>query len=327
MDLQNQTRFAARLLRYQPDADAHVQATLVVKTTFERDEHRRWQPVSQQVPIVDDQLETPFGVFHTDCFVRKDGVDVCVLGSVRPERPSLAVQLALTVGAHKSALAVFGDRRWIRSAGRLVPSGPQRFAELPLAYSHAYGGATVHDYETATWPDNPVGRGYYLSPQAAEGQALPNIEHADGPQIRQWSDQPQVAGWAPYPMFWGIRAREGVEPPERMEAGNVGRIKARLNNHAHPALIVSTLPDDAEIRIRGLRPQELVFTLPPFLPLAEVQLGAETTQATGALDGVFLWTDANRMTLTRRIHFTYPYTKGQPRLVRLVDTLENKKGT
>jgi len=120
---------------------------------------------------------------------------------------------------------------------------------MPLAYARAYGGVTVHDYETATWPDNPIGQGYYLSSEAAEGQPLPNIEPAEGPQIRQWNDQPQVAGWGPYPCFWGMRAREGIELPEKPEAGAVGRIKARLNNQAHSSLIVPSLSDDAEIRL------------------------------------------------------------------------------
>jgi hypothetical protein len=121
MDLQNETPFAARMLRFQPSEDAEVQATLIVKATFERDESGRWSPSSEQVPIVDGQLETPFGVFHTDCFVRKEGVDVCVLGTVQAARPSKTVQLSLTAGAHSSALTVFGDRKWVRSGGRLVP--------------------------------------------------------------------------------------------------------------------------------------------------------------------------------------------------------------
>lgn len=308
------------MLRFQPSDDAQVQATVIVKATFERDDRGRWSPSAEQVPIVNDQLETPFGVFHTDCFVRKEGVDVCVLGTIRPGRPSKAVQVRLTAGSCTDTLTVFGDRKWVRSDGRLVPSSPEPFEEMPLAYARAYGGVTVHDYETATWADNPIGRGYYLSAETAEGEPLPNIESTEGPQVRQWSDQPQVAGWGPYPCFWGMRAREGIDPPEKPEAGAVGRIKARLNNQAHSALIVPSLSDDAEIRIRGLQREELVVAFPRFSPLVEVHLGDQTTLATGALDGVFLWTDTGRITLTRRIHFTYPYTKGQPRHARLVDT-------
>ncbi len=182
----------------------------------------------------------------------------------------------------------------------------------------------MHDYETATWPDNPVGRGYYLSAQAAEGQPLANIEPASGPHAHVWSDRPEVAGWGPYPCFWGLRAREGIEPPDKIQAGTVGRLKARLNNQAHPALIVPGLDEDTEIRIRGLRGDDLVFTLPACSPEAEIHLGGETRNATGALDGVYLWVDADRITLTRRIPFTYPYTRGQPRWLRLVDRAASK---
>lgn len=318
MILDNETPFAARILRFQPGEEADVQATVVVKATFERDRSGRWLPAGEQVPIVDDKLDTPFGSFHTDCFVRKEGVDICVLGSVRLSRPSRAAQVVLNIGRLAHALTVFGDRKWIRAGAGLIPSGPAFFEEMPLAYTRAYGGVTEHDYETQVWPDNPVGRGYYLSPERAEQNPLPNIEPANGPQVRQWSDQPQVAGWGPYPCFWGIRAREGVEPPPKMQAGSVGRIKARLNNQAHPSLIVPALAEDAEIRIRGMRPEDLIYPLPRFSPQVEVRLGDQTTTAAGTLDGVFLWVDGGRATLTRRIHFTYPYIKGQPRRARLV---------
>ena len=327
MDLVNETPFAARLLGVRRSEEANIQASLIVKATFERDAPTSWVPAKEQVPIIDDRLDTPYGVFHTDCFVRKDGVDVCVLGTIRPATPSRAVQLMVSVGSHSSELTVFGDRRWVRSSGRLAPSVPETFAEMPLGYTHAYGGTTVHDYETAVWADNPVGRGYYLSPEAAAGNPLPNIEATAGPQVRDWSDQPTCAGWGPYPLFWGIRAREGVDPPEKLEPGKVGRIKARLNNNAHPSLVVAKLDGGEEIRIRGMRPQEVVLALPRFSPELEVRLGEQTvTHATSALDGVFVWLDADRVTLTRRIQFDYAYNKGEPRGARLVDALAMKTG-
>ena len=319
MDLENLTPFAARLLRYQPGEDAPVQSTLVVKGTFEPKGPGRWGPADEQMPIVDDPLETPFGLFHGDSYARKDGVDVCVLGTVRPARAQRAVQLSITVGRHSSELMVFGDRFWEKSGGRLAPSSPLPFAEMPLAYTHAYGGKTEHDYEVSIWPDNPVGRGFYLSPEGAVDQPLPNIEIGRGTQIREWGDQVEVAGWGPYPCYWGMRAREGVEPPPKLESGDVGRIKARLNNNAHSRLIVPAVAPDAEIRILGMQAQELVFAVPPFSPVAEVHVGDRVEEARGTLDGIYLWTDSGRVTVTQRIHFNYAYNKREPRWAKLVD--------
>jgi hypothetical protein len=320
MDLKNETPFAARILRFQPGEEAEVQSTVVVKATFERSATGAWVPAGEQVPIVDDQLETPFGSFHTDCFVRKEGVDLCVLGTIRLASAVKAAQLVLTAGRLSHTLTVHGDRKWVRSGGSLVPSSPGPFTEMPLAYSRAYGGVTQLDHEAIAWPDNPVGRGYYLSAGQAEQNLLPNIEAAESPPVKQWSDQPRVAGWGPYPCFWGMRAREGVEPPASQKAGVVGRIKARLNNQAHTSLIVPSLDADAEIRIRGMRADELVYSIPSTAPIVEVRLGDQVTSATGQLDGIFLWVDQGRATFTHRIHFSYPYRKGQPRRARLIDS-------
>jgi hypothetical protein len=320
MDLSNETPFVARLLRYQPAEDAPVQATIVVKGTFqvEGQSGARWSPAAEQMPIVDDKLETTFGMFHTDGFVRKDGVDVCVLGTVQTARPVRGTQLTLTVGRRSAELSVLGDRRWVRSGGRLVPSDPTYFQEMPLAYTHAYGGKTEHDYETVVFVDNPVGRGFYLSPERAEGQPLPNLEEGRGSRIQAWNDQVSVAGWGPYPMFWGIRAREGVELTGKQALSDMARLKVRANNNAHPALVLPELPVGSEIRMRGMRSTELVYSIPPFTPVAEVRYGDTVIEARGAVDGAFIWVDAGRMTLTARLHFSYPYNKGELRGARLM---------
>lgn len=317
MDLENRTPFSARLVRIDR-TEEQVDAVVIVKSTFANDAHGRPVPSSEQVPIIPDRLETPFGVFHTDCFVRKEGVDVCVLGTVRPGKPTRMARLNLSVDSHQSELSVFGERSWIRSRGGLHASDPIAFDEMPLAYSRAYGGVTEHDHESVTWPDNPVGRGYYLSAEKADGQPLPNIELAQGPPIRSWSDQPQVAGWAPYPLFWGMRAREGVEVRDPND--NFGyRIKARLNNHAHPSLVIPALHPDAVIRIRGMRETDLAVPIPRVAPVVDADAGGRAVRAGGALDGVFIWADAGRVTLTHRIHFSYQYRKGERRCARLSD--------
>jgi|SRR5665213_852654 len=321
--LENQTPFATRILQMERD-EGRVQAVLIVKATFELGSGAaragRWTSATEQVPIVDDKLDTPFGVFHTDCFTRKEGVDVCVLGTVRPPRALREITLRLDVAGYSSTLRVLGDRRWMRAGNELSASSPLPFAEMPLGYSHAYGGIAEHDYESITWPDNPIGRGYYLSADRAQAQLLPNIEPAMGPLVRHWADQPPTAGWAPYPMFWGMRAREGVIPPKNPESGEMASLKPRLNNNAHPSLIVADLSPGSVVRIRGMRSEDIVFELPHLSLVAEIKAGRQTTaELQGQIDGAYIWTDAGRITLTQRIPFSYVHQKGEVRLARLAE--------
>jgi len=314
VELDNRTGFAARLLRFQREEGAPVQAAVVVKTTFAQ-ESGRWVAAPQQVPIVDAKLSTAFGTFHGDNFMRKDGVDLCVMGTVRPSRPRRAVEVSVAVGRRECRLLVYGDRRWVRG-GRLglVSSDPRPFEEMPLCYERAYGGRTIHDYEEVVFPDNPVGRGYYLSDADAERQPLANIERAGAPPVRAWSDRPVVAGWGPYPCFWGLRAREAVTPDDE----GLPRVSPRLNNNAHPDLILPALPDGAEVRIAGLRPADVVYSVPRLSARFEVAAGGSVVaEPELKVDGVFVWADLGHITVTARGLFTYSYNRGETRGARL----------
>jgi hypothetical protein len=319
VDLDNRTPFPARLLRFQRAEDAPIDGALVVKGTFEQDASRRWVPVGEQLPIVDSPLPTAFGIFHGEMFMRKDGVDLGVLGTVRLPRAQRSAEVTVSVGAHRSTLMVYGDRRWVSDGNRgLVASRPEPFQEMPLSYERAYGGKTAHDYEEAFWPDNPVGRGYYLSEGAAVGQPLPNIESATSRPVRLWSDRPAVAGWGPYPCFWGLRACEAVTPPDANDAVDLPSISVRINNNAHPDLVLPELPDRAEIQIKGLRGEDVVYAVPRFAPQLEVSAGGSViAQPPVQVDGVFVWADLDRVTVTGRARFTYPYNRGEIRHARL----------
>jgi hypothetical protein len=318
--LDNQTPFAARLLRVQRDPDGPVDGALVLKATFQQDARRRWVPVSEQLPIIDEPLPTAFGIFHGENFMRKDGVDIGVLGTVRLARARRSAEVTVSVGSRRNTLLVYGERRWVR-AGRsgLTAAGPELFQEMPLSYERAYGGKTIHDYEEMIWPDNPVGRGYYLSEEVAEGKPLANIESAAARPVSVWSDQAAVAGWGPYPCFWGLRARESVKPPESSDALPLPTISVRLNNNAHPDLIMPVLPQDAEVRISGFRSDEMTYGVPRLGLHLEVKTGnAIVAEPPIEVDGVFVWADLGHVTVTARAHFKYPFNRGEIRSARLL---------
>src|SRR5579864_6936975 len=106
MELENTTPFAARLLRVER-TEENIEATVVVKSTFEFDDAGRTVPAAEQVPIVGDKLETPFGIFHGDGYVRKDGADVCVLASLRLPRPARKADVEIEIGPFRKKLTVF----------------------------------------------------------------------------------------------------------------------------------------------------------------------------------------------------------------------------
>jgi hypothetical protein len=323
VDVDNRTPFATRLLRFQRPPESML-GVLVVKATFERAAGGHFVPSGEQVPFIDDRLETPFGMFHGDTYTHKDGVDLCVLGTLRTTRPVKSAIVGLALDAFQHELQVFGDRKWSRSGSTLVPSDAEPFTEMSIAYSRAYGGTTEHDGESVTWTDNPTGRGHYLSENGAIGQPLPNIEPGRGPFVREWSERPDVAGWGPYPRYWGMRAREGMDPPKGPDALPLPRVKPRLNNNAHPALVVPRVEPGSTLLVRGMRSREIRFDLPLVRPLAVVEVGDGVTEAHGRLDGVFAWLDADRLTLSHRIHFNYRFQKGERRIVRLLDSSQRK---
>lgn len=323
MELVNDTPFVAGQLR-QERTPAEIHGTLLVKSTFEQ-HGARWAPATEQVPLVGVQLETPFGVFHSEYFVAKEGVDVCVLGTVKPGGALRSTEVAIELGPHRRELRVFGDRRWLKRGVALRPSDPEFFEEMPLSYAHAYGGVTEHDYETAAYADNPIGRGYYLSAAGAENGLLPNIEHNDAARIESWEQTVAVAGWAPYPRTWGIRAREGIDVQDDFLRNPIPLPpRPRLYNNAHSTLIFPSFADDSVISLHGMRAAQLSFELPRLELVAEIVVGRNRGQARGVLDGIHLWVDANRITLTHRLHYVYEYRKGERRQIRLLRA--NAKG-
>ncbi len=321
MQLENRTPFMARLMRRERE-DGVIEATAIVKSTFAYDdEGASFVPAKEQLPLVTDRLDTPFGIFHSELFVQKDGVDLAALGTIRREAPITSAEIFLAVGVHKASLLIFGDRRWVRHDGELVPSDPTPFTEMPLAYTHAYGGSSEFNYEQVPYCDNPLGRGYYLTEEQAEGQLLPNIVRGDAPQVSRWDEQPEVAGFGPYPQFWGVRAREGIEVGPVGEDGEPPsmKLKARLSNNANSALILTELTAGEELRLSGLAERELVLIVPEVAPVLTAKVGEQSLEAEGRLDGVFWWVDQRLVTMTHRIHFTYRYQKGEPRVAFLDD--------
>ncbi len=291
-------------------------AALISKATYDIATDGSLVPSGDPLPISPDPLETPFGTFHGELFFKKAGADVCVLGTVRRRSPVRELVLKLRVADLVNQLVVCGDRVWLPTGDRrrpLAPSRAQPFTEMPLGYDRAFGGVADYEGYPAPWPDNPVGRGYYLTAEQAREHPLPNIEPADGVRVGSWEDHPRVCGWGPYSMTGALRASTAVTvDPEKMHVTNVD---PSLFNNAHPDLVVPELTPGDMIDIEGMGDDPVRVMIPKMLLRLQVSAGAHTSEAMSRIDGVFLWLDARKVVITQRANFSYVF---QPRELRRV---------
>lgn len=262
-----------------------------------------WRLSSDPMPISGDPLETAFGVFHGDIFLRKAGVDLCILGRVRRTRPVASTNVTLRCGAFTHTLRVTGDRVWESAGGRLVPSKPVPFTEMDLSYERAFGGVAAKDGMLVPYPDNPVGRGYYLDRADAVGKPLPNIEAEKGPRVLTWEDRPAPAGWGLYPMHWGLRARSSVTIDPAL--GIVTGISPAAFNNAHPELVLPAIAPGERLELTGVLDQRVLCSLPHTTGNVRVRVGDHTFDVPTVIDGVYLWLDASRLVITQRANFNY----------------------
>ncbi len=262
-------------------------------------------------PLIAEVETTPYGVFHSELYFKKHGVDVCVLGSVHRRQPIKIADVRLCVGQRRWRLLVFGDRRWRAGSNGLRASAPQPFTTMPLGYSHTYGGVAKVNGQQIPHPDNPSGRGYYRDASQAVGQLVQNIEDPSQPRVRCWTAGGHVAGWGPYPNFWGLRGPPNLgfdSPPTAVTTIHPG-----FFSHCHPDLSVDELPPGTPVHISGLTETPTSFYVPPPSARVYVRLGHQSFEAPAPIDGMFIWPNENKIVFTQRARFKYRFETDQVR--------------
>lgn len=123
---------------------------------------------------------------ETDYSPRKLKCDVVLNGSAYAPggRPTTAVEVSLRVGSMRKSFFVFGDRYWQDFI--FTSSDPEPFAQMPISYDRAYGGADWNEDQpdkVATYAQNPVGTGYHpiRRHSALAGKLLPNTAEGGNP--------------------------------------------------------------------------------------------------------------------------------------------------
>ncbi len=309
MELDNQTSWRA-ILQVANLGEDPLAAVVISKATYDLLPDGALVPAAEPLPILPDLLSTPFGEFHGEFFFRKQGADVCVLGTVRRARPVKEAAVKLQVGPFHHALTVLGDRVWRATGDRkrpLAPSAPQAFTEMALSYARAFGGTADYEGQAAPWPDNPAGRGYYLTVDQARDQPLPNIESTAAPPIARWDDRPRVAGWGPYPMYWGLRASTAVQVDEKKMS--VKHVSPAVFNNAHPDLVIDDVQPGDPVRIEGLSETPLALAIPRKRLRVDVTANDRTFVAPSRIDGVHIWADSHKVVVTHRANFAYLFSR------------------
>jgi len=299
-----------------------LQATVVVKGTFDVLPSGEARPSSQQPLVLREDTETPYGgTVEAELVPIKAWCDLAVLGfahAMPPGRPTVSMVVSMRVGAFERVVRVTGHRTWLRSVGALFPSDPAPFLKLPLGYEHAFGGVARAEGEVWTpFLDNPAGRGYVLLKEDAEGTPLPNIEELDH-TMKAWSDTPMPAGLAPLPRQSMLRAQRGVTVNSETKTAIVD---ASAFCFAHPRMCLPSYPDGAEVDLGGVSPRgKLSFRLPPFRYWLRVELGAARYQLPIIADTLYLLPEEEKVTVVGRRTFLYQFLPERPRAVRVMSS-------
>jgi hypothetical protein len=181
------------------DKQGFEHCVVVAKGSFTVDAAGTAQLAEEQMPLV--YADLPLGdpehsstAWETDFAPYKPLTDVIVVGkAIAPGRiPTTEVAVRLEIAGRSKDALVFGDRRWISTAGFVRSSPPVAFVELPLTWERAFGGAEE--------PRNLVGAGLDVA-----DATLPNVEDPRG-LVTSPSDRPRPRGFAWVGRSWRPRS-------------------------------------------------------------------------------------------------------------------------
>jgi len=314
--LENGSGLAAHLFSGPAD-ETDLGCALLVKATYEIRDDRLELATDAPWPIHLEPLDTPYGTFPGEIASRKPKTDVLVLGKAKGPGGETVRQMtvSVSVGSFRHSLAIFGDRRWERSAAGLRATEPLPFREMPIVWANAFGGMLATAVGDMPNTDNPAGKGFFLDEKEGDGVPLPNVEDPNA-LIRSPKDLPKPVGWAPYPLAGGVRmaklrGEDGTPlPAESVEPWIMG--------WAHPDLIVETPAAGTRIEVQGLTANGPISALVPAFP-ARVTLvnGEEERSLTPRLDTLIVQAEERRLVVRWRAAATFEMRPREVRLVRI----------
>jgi hypothetical protein len=344
MDLDNHTRYPARLFRTAIDDD-RIAASVVTRITYDLRGTALVPAEEQPWPVSAEPWQSEYGIIDTDQLFYRGGVDLFLFGHARPEkRDARSFTVSILVGsAWKREVAVFGARVWRRGVTGLTATAPLPVEAIPLTMAYAYGGKDRWDGLDVPYPLNPDGNGFHLWEQSAEDKPLPNLEEPDQ-LISSWEDRPLPAGVGPLPPMSGIRLSRLAGPalhasvsmgpqaapypgapgapvaskPDPAAAGPPIQFDASFFNAAHPRMIVPSIEPGTRIGVSGVTGgAPLVIDLPEARPRCRVRFEREIDERPLAIDQVGVEADKKRVFISYRFPFRYVVVPEQLREAHL----------
>jgi hypothetical protein len=313
LQVKNATEFPATIFA-MPDPDGIESVYAILKATFRMGKEVR--PAEEQVPIAPrdtyrgapdrSSIETAGDVSGI-----KPGTDVLLAGhAYAPNgKRTTRAEVALTVGALRKAVTVFGDRVWESGVFGAHMSSPKPFDSMPLVWERAFGGgdaAATERRQEAVDERNPVGRGF-RSPARKEidGLPLPNLEDPAA-LVESPKDRPAPVAFAPVCPHWQPRRGWAGTYDEAWQATRSPFLPTdfdpRFFQVAPPPLVVpGYLKGGEPVELRGATPDApLRFELPRRRVTMTYRLDAAEHVREANLDTVLFDADAARLVMVWR---------------------------
>lgn len=200
------------------DKDGRDYAVVVVKGTFVVDDKGDVLLADEQEPFVyaDAHHGDPGATsikYECDFAPYKPRCDVLLRAyAVAPwDEPVAELTVSVEVGSLKKHLRIVGDRRWEAGVFRTTATPPTKFAQMPIVFERAFGGADYSHADQnrhAVEMRNLVGVGFRVNsdPKIIDGSPLPNVEYPDQ-RLERWNDTPTPAGFGILGRGWQPRIR------------------------------------------------------------------------------------------------------------------------
>jgi hypothetical protein len=316
MRFENATDLPARLFRGVLDR-TRIAASCALRVTY--DVHGEELVLAREQPFIvsPSPWDSPIGPMSSDELFYRGGVDLFVCGHAYAPKGRAVTEAAVTIrcGAFGYRLQVFGDRVWTRQQRTLVPSAPAPFTRMPLTLAHSFGGRRGWDGIEVAYPDNPDGRGFYLSEDDALGQPLANFEHFEAP-VRRWDDRPEPVGTGLTPPQFGPRARKSTVFDDNHQ---LVELRPSFFNQAFPDLVLPQLRPGELLEIHGVNPHETLRLRLPEAPWAvELEIGAIRHVRVPSCDQIGVLPESKQVFVSYRYAFRYVMRPQERRYCRLV---------
>jgi hypothetical protein len=326
VELFNETTFPSFLARAQLIYDDLLQAVVVMKATYDTLPTGETRLCETQLPLHLEDESTDFGTMETEIVPAKAWCDLAVLGHARsrsPKRPIKRMRVSLRIGKFTRSVLVTGDRVWERVLGRVRPSEPRPFTELPLTYARAYGGTARREAGDesveAGYFANPHGRGFVVQRDDVVGKPLPNVEELDQP-VRSWQDRPLPAGVAPLERSSVLRGQRGITVDLEKQ---LTRIDAAAFCSAHPRMCLPSYPHGESGELGGVSfDGTWRFRLPTFRYEIRIDLGGARYRLPLVPDTIYLRAEERRIVVVARSAFVYQLKPERRRTVRICSEAE-----